>query len=164
MATEERLIIRRYQSSDKEEVYALHKLALKIAGNWDEIKKRAPTEWNDDDFNDIEGIYLKGGEFLVGEINGKIVAMGAIKKKSDDIAVLKRMRVHPDFQRRGYAQKILEMLENKAREMGFKKIILDTTLRAVAAQKMYLKNGYAETGRRKVEQFNTELIFYEKDL
>jgi RimJ/RimL family protein N-acetyltransferase len=158
------LSIRQYRPSDKEEVYSLHKLALGITGSRPYEKRDIPPEWNDSDFDDIEGTYLKGGEFLVGEIGGKIVAMGAIRRKSDDVCELKRMRVDPDFQGRGYAQRILTLLEDRAGQLGYKKIVLGTTARALAAQKMYLKNGYAETGRRRVEAFNTELLFYEKEL
>ncbi len=101
---------------------------------------------------------------MVGEIDGKIIAMGGFRKKSSDTVEMKRMRVDPQFQRRGYGQLILNMLEQRAREMGYKKMILDTTIRSKAAVSLYIKNGYKETGRRDVAQFNTVLIFFEKQL
>jgi len=54
--------------------------------------------------------------------------MGALKKKSDTAAQIKRMRVLPDFQRKGYGQLILDSLEIKARKLGFTELYLDTLL------------------------------------
>lgn len=111
----------------------------------------------------IEAAYLEdGGEFLVGTLDGRIVAMGALRKTSADRAEVKRMRVHPDFQRRGFGQTILDALETKAREMGYKTLHLDTSTLQTAAQQFYAKNGYAETGREKHGRFT--LIFYKKRL
>lgn len=82
--------------------------------------KPIPGPW-DKDLNDIENIYLKGGDFIVGELEGKVIAMGAFKRKDEEAAEIKRMRVHPDFQGRGFGQAILEELEKRAKKMGYKK-------------------------------------------
>ena len=106
--------IRRYKGIDKNKVFRLHTFALKKAtafckhGHWDE------------DFKNIENIYLKNnGEFLVGILNNKLVAMGALKKISKDIAEIKRMRVYPNFQRRGFGQLILDRLEEKSKKLNY---------------------------------------------
>ena len=39
------------------------------------------------------------------------------------------MRVHPEFQRRGFGQRILEALEKRAKELGYKEIQLDTIVK-----------------------------------
>jgi N-acetylglutamate synthase-like GNAT family acetyltransferase len=60
-------------------------------------------------------VYLKNqGEFLVGVCEGRIVAMGALRRTTNERAEIKRMRVHPDFQRCGFGQMILEALETDA--------------------------------------------------
>jgi GNAT superfamily N-acetyltransferase len=150
------LRIRRYKAEDREEVQALHKLALEQVGVY-----IGSGRW-DSDLDDIEGVYLKGGEFLVGECEGRIVAMGAFRRTSPERAELKRMRVHPDFQKRGFGQKILDALEKKARELGYTTLHLDTAVKQVAAQKLYAKNGYRETGRTVLGGFDA--ILYEKRL
>jgi hypothetical protein len=49
------------------------------------------------DLQDIPASYLVGGgEFLVGEIGGEVVAMGGLQLRTYEIAELKRMRVLPD--------------------------------------------------------------------
>jgi ribosomal protein S18 acetylase RimI-like enzyme len=152
----ERLSIRRYRAKDHEQVVALHRLALEQVGLF---IRSGP--W-DSDLDDIKGVYLKSGEFLVGEYERHIVAMGAFRRTSPERAELKRMRVHPDFQRRGYGQAILDALEKRAREMGYATLHLDTAVKQVAAQELYLKNGYQETGRTVLGGFDA--ILYEKRL
>ena len=154
-----KLKIRRFQLSDQKEIFELHKKALiAIAENF--YLSGSPWE---DDFKDLESTYIRpGGEFLVGEIEGKIVAIGALKKLSEDRAEIKRMRVDPDFQRRGFGQIILDELEVRAKELGFKSLQLDTALIQKAARKLYEKNGYKEFGRGIIN--GSKCIFYEKKL
>ena len=118
----------------------------------------------DSDLLNIEGVYLENnGAFLVGLLDGQIVAMGALRKISDEKGEIKRMRVLPQFQRQGFGQAILDVLEKEAVERGYKTLCLDTTVLQVAAQKMYLKDGYSEVRRTK-QGFPFEMIFYEKRL
>jgi GNAT superfamily N-acetyltransferase len=145
------LEIRQYQPYDQDAVWALHRLALEPIGIY-----ITHGPW-DEDLYQIDAAYLKsGGEFLVGTLDGRIVAMGAIRKTSADQAEVKRMRVHPDFQRRGFGQAILDALEAKARDLGYKMIHLDTSTIQTAAQRFYAKNGYVETGREKRAWFISE--------
>ena len=150
------LKIRIYRKSDLQEVRDLHILALKSTGAF-----AKSGSW-DDDLNHIKEIYLKDGEFVVGLLNDKLIAMGAIKKISNAIGEIKRMRVHPDFQRKGFGQLILNKLEKKAKKLGFKKLQLDTTINQVAAQKFYQKNNYIKTKLGQLGGF--EIIYYEKKL
>jgi GNAT superfamily N-acetyltransferase len=77
----------------------------------------------DDDLRSIPVSYLQdGGEFIVGLVNGRLVAMGRLRHITDAAAELKRMRVHPAFQRRGFGREILGALENRARELGYTKL------------------------------------------
>lgn len=152
------LKIRQYLPADSKAVFDLHNAALLATG-----AHVGNGEW-DSDLSDIENVYVKnGGLFLVGLIDGKIVAMGALKKVSSERAEIKRMRVLPEFQRKGFGQAILDVLEKEARAMGYTGLCLDTTILQVAAQKMYLKNGYTEIKRTK-EGFPFETLFYEKKL
>ena len=118
--------------------------------------------WDDDIFA-IEEVYLKHqGEFLVGECDGLLVAMGALKRTGPERAEIKRMRVHPDYQGRGYGQLILDELEARARALGYRTLHLDTSILQIPAQRLYEKNGYVEVGRDRYGQL--EVILYEKQL
>ena len=149
--------IRRYQESDHDQVWSLHNLALHSTG-----AHAGNGPW-DDDLYRVEKVYLDyGGEFLVGLQGGMIVAMGALKRSSGDRVEIKRMRVHPEFQRRGFGREILRRLEARAIELGYTTSHLDTTTQQVAAQKLYAQSGYSEIGRTTSGQF--DVILYEKRL
>jgi GNAT superfamily N-acetyltransferase len=151
------LQVRRYQEVDKEAVWELHNLALAPTG-----AHFGNGPW-DEDLRDIQSHYLDNlGEFLVGVLENQIVCMGAFRRRSASMAEIKRMRVHPKYQRKGYGQLILSKLEEKASQTGYTELCLDTTAKQVPAQKLYEKNGYQEIGRGFIASF--EVIFYEKKL
>ena len=151
------LTIRRYQSADRDEVLHLHVMGLQRVGAY---LGRGP--W-DDDIYAIEEAYLNNqGEFLVGLLAGRLVAMGAVRRTTVERAEVKRMRVHPDVQGRGYGQVILDALEQRARELGYTTLHLDTSVVQHVAQKLYLKNGYREVGREMHR--GLECILFEKQL
>jgi ribosomal protein S18 acetylase RimI-like enzyme len=149
------LTIRRYQSSDHAAVCELHKTALLAAGAY-----ISDGTFNAD-LEQIEAIYLDGyGEFLVGTLNDRIVAMGAFRRTGPDRAEIKRMRVHADFQRHGFGQAIYTALEKRAGELGYSLLHLDTAVVLVGAQHFYAKNGFKEVRRGKLGI--VDCIFYEK--
>jgi GNAT superfamily N-acetyltransferase len=149
--------IRRYNSEDNAAVWELHVAVLKASNAY-----IASGVW-DEDLNHIEDVYLKDGEFLVGTVDGKIVSMGALKRISSAVGEIKRMRTDPKFWRQGFAQAILNRLEERARELGYQKLVLDTqTVAQKAAQRLYEKNGYHEARRGTLG--GLEVIYYEKKL
>jgi GNAT superfamily N-acetyltransferase len=155
--TAEPLHIRRYEPGDKLAVRRLHDDALNEVG-----AHLGSGPW-DDDLDDIEHVYLgRGGEFLVGVLGGEVVAMGALMRISPERAELKRMRVRPGLQGRGYGQAMLDVLHRRASELGYSRLRLDTTVQQRAAQRLYLKNGYSEAGRGGVGPF--DCIFYEREI
>jgi GNAT superfamily N-acetyltransferase len=117
----------------------------------------------DDDVYAIEESYLNNqGEFLIGKWDGVFVAMGALRRTTPERAEVKRMRVHPDYQGRGFGQIILIELEARARALGYKTLHLDTGVVQVPAQKLYEKNGYRRVG---TDRFgDVDVILYEKEL
>jgi len=150
------LHIRRYESGDKDAVRRLHDDALNEVG-----AHLGSGPW-DEDLDEIEDLYLdSGGEFLVGVMDGEVVAMGALRRISPETAELKRMRVRPDLQGRGYGQTVLDALHRRAAELGYTTLRLDTTIQQRVAQHFYIKNGYREVGRGDIGPF--ECIFYERD-
>ena len=151
----EPLHIRRYEPSDKRAVRCLHDDALNEVG-----AHLGSGPW-DEDLDDIEHAYLEsGGEFLVGILQGEVVAMGALRRVPPDGAEIKRMRVRPDLQRRGFGQTMLDALHRRAAELGYSTLHLDTTVQQRAARHLYVKNGYREVGRGSVGPF--WCVFYER--
>ncbi len=147
--------VRRYRPSDHDPVWELHNFAL------NEVGAHAGNGPWDDDLHSIEAEYFEaGGEFYVGSIGSRIVAMGALKRLSDICAEICRMRVHPDFQRRGLGTKMLSALEERGRELGFRTFVLDTTVGQVAARSMYARAGYEEVSSGRKLGF--DVLMFEK--
>ncbi len=147
------LEIRRDHDDDEARVWRLHREGLVGVG-----ADLGDGPW-DDDLRAIRRVYLdSGGDFLVGVMDGEVVAIGALRPTSAQAAEIKRMRVDPNFERRGFGTALLEALEARARELGYRTLTLDTTIRQLAAQRLYESHGYAQVGRR------GDAILYEKPL
>ncbi|WP_226041802.1 GNAT family N-acetyltransferase [Natrinema sp. DC36] len=165
--------IRRYRPEDGEQVRELHETAMRDAGAYVDTV-------SDTDLERVFETYVDGdGEFLVGDLDGSVVAMGGFRPvgETDYIAEivpdlmdgaveLTRMRVDPDYQRRGYGRRIYEELERRARSQGATRIVLDTMAKQTAARRLYEAQGFEEVHRERIEAFDDpfELLVYRKPL
>jgi GNAT superfamily N-acetyltransferase len=151
------LNIRRYTPADQAAVESLHVLTIQAVGAY-----LGRGSW-DDDIYAIEEHYLNTqGEFLIGEIEGRLVTMGAFRCTSPTRAEIMRMRVHPDYQGQGFGVHILEELETRARSAGYTTLHLHTSIVQIGAQKLYEKHDFREVGRETYHGF--QIILYEKEL
>jgi len=163
------LTIRQYEPGDGERIRELDERTLREVNAYvddpEVVREMHPEgkETFDEDLYDISGKYLDaGGEFLVGLLDGEIVAMGALERESDTRARLTRMRVQPGHQRQGFGQAILDALESRAVELGYEELLLDTTARQEAARAFYEANDYAEFTREQWGEFDVRI--YRKSL
>ncbi len=79
---------------------------------------------------------------LVVYLNNKPVGCGAIKQIEPDSMEVKRMYTLPELRGQGIATKILLELEKWAKDLGYKKCVLETGKRQPEAIQLYTKNGY----------------------
>lgn len=165
-ATVTDLTIRRYEPADTDAVWDLHERALRSVGRFDPEYAHL-----DADLRSIPDEYLDaGGEFLVGEVDADLVAMGAVQPLSavdhhetdPDTGVVRRMRVDPDVQRHGYGSQMLGRLESRAADLGFERLALDTMHDQTAAIGLYESFGYVEQRRESTPA--GEMHFYAKAL
>ena len=131
----------RYRPEYREPMLALHRSAITgfILG--------MSQQDDEADLMAIEQIYLRtGGEFLIGFINEKLVAMGGFKRLPDTSAELRRMRIEREFQGRGCGTQLLRELERIAYQSGIRTLCLDTARKRPLTLEFYRKHGYQETG------------------
>lgn len=96
----------------------------------------------------VEDVYLRsGGEFLLGFLGPRLVAMGGFKRLSHDLAELRRMRIARELQGQGYGTLLLRELERRALQSGIRTLCLDTARRRPLTLEFYRKHGYQQTGR-----------------
>jgi hypothetical protein len=83
-----RITFRRYKDADHDDVWSVFADCTEQLGF-----QTGP--W-DDDFHAIPSDYLEpGDEFIVGEIDGRIVAFAGLQREDEDRAEIRRVGVHP---------------------------------------------------------------------
>ncbi|MEI7487084.1 MAG: GNAT family N-acetyltransferase [Chryseobacterium sp.] len=91
-----------------------------------------------DQFNKIDMIK----NCIVIYVYNNPAACGAFKKFEDDTVEIKTMYTHPNFRKRGLAGTIVKELESWAKEIGYKKAVLESSLEQNEALSVYEKSGY----------------------
>lgn len=102
------------------------------------------------------------GAFLLGTIQGRPVACGALKFMDHRTGYIKRMWVDPSMRGTGLGRRLLSALEGVAAARGCLAVQLETHRALGEAQSLYRSAGY-----REVEPFNDELYadhWFEKAL
>lgn len=167
---EERFDIRRPHSDDGGRIRELNESAM---ARTPEYVPDAP----DADLLDVTSHYIEvGGEFLVGTVDGTIVATGAYaipdtwKEEYVDLdrgtAEVTRMRVDPERQGNGFGTAIYHELERRARADGFRRFVLDTGADNAVARGFYESLGF-ECHRVTAIDFGEvelELALYQKSI
>jgi len=82
------------------------------------------------------------GVFLVILEHGVTVAGGAIRRLSVDTCEVKRMWTAPEHRRKGLASKVLDALEELARDRGYSRLRLETGPAQPEARALYERRGY----------------------
>jgi GNAT superfamily N-acetyltransferase len=132
----------RYRSEYREPMLLLHRSA--IAG----FTLGMSQAEDEADLVAIEEVYLRGGgEFLLGFIDEKLIAMGGFKRLSQTSAELRRMRIAPELQGSGYGTQLLRELERRAFHCGVRTLCLETARRRPLTLEFYRQHGYQEAGQ-----------------
>ncbi|MFF5501992.1 GNAT family N-acetyltransferase [Streptomyces roseolus] len=84
------------------------------------------------------------GAFLVGRYEGKAAACGGLVLLDADRAELTRVFIRPAFRGLGGADLLLGGLEEAARALGARRVVLNTRLDLVEARALYVRHGYGE--------------------
>ncbi len=93
----------------------------------------------------LPGRYAPPSGALLMLLDGdQIAGCGALRDLGDGIAEVKRMMVRPDFRGKGFGRAILLALLEKAKELGYTKVRLDTLRRLTAAINLYQAEGFTE--------------------
>ncbi len=132
----------RYRPEHQQAMLALHRSAVTgfVLG--------MSQQEDEADLMAIDEVYLRnGGEFLVGLLDDRLIAMGGLMRLSGTSAELRRMRIERGLQGRGYGTQLLRELERIAFQSGIRAICLDTAKRRPLTLKFWRKHGYQETGR-----------------
>ena len=82
------------------------------------------------------------GAFLVAEWDGRLAGCAGLRKHDADVAELKRMYVRSAYRRQGLARVLLSAAEERARALGYRRLVLETGAEQPEALALYLATGY----------------------
>ncbi len=101
---------------------------------------------------------------FVGRIDGRAVAIGALRRHGDGVGEVKRMYTRPEVQGRGIGGAIVAAIETMARREGLGRLVLETGDRHPAAWRVYERAGFARCGPVLDYPESPWSVFYEKAL
>lgn len=89
-----------------------------------------------------EEVSGRRGAFLIVYVEGKAVGCGAVRLTDPETGELKRMYVAPAVRGRGLGRRLVSALEEEARSLGARRLILETGIRQAAAIALYRASGF----------------------
>lgn len=104
------------------------------------------------------------GTFLVAYVDGHPAACGGIQRAGDRVAELKRMFVRQRYRRAGLGRTILRAIEEKAADLGYEALRIETGPRQPDAIALYRAEGYEEVPPFPLHEEDADGIFFTKAL
>jgi putative acetyltransferase len=99
----------------------------------------------DKDLDTIEASYfLKGGYFGVVEENNSIIATFGLYRENATTCELRKMYCLPSSRGKGLGKNLLQFALEKAKELGFSRVVLETASPLKEAIGLYKKYGFVE--------------------
>ncbi len=110
----------------------------------------------------IEEFVPPRGAFVLGMLDGRSVACGAIRTLKPRVGYIKRMWVSLEMRGLGVGRRLLEALEHQAQQLGYNRVCLETNRALREAIALYRASGYREVDRFNDEQYAD--YWFEKSL
>ncbi len=126
-------------------------LAGLIRTNLEEFHLDIPgTAYYDESLDHLSEYYLADPDnraYYCFLEDGKLIGGVGLSRFEGEICELQKLYLDPAFKGRGYGYVLMEHIENKAREMGFTQMYLETHTNLEAALHLYEKCGYRRIPR-----------------
>ena len=113
-------------------------LASRFEGGFDPSRDKA---------GEMNEMTPPAGVFVLARLEGDPVGCGGLKRIDETTGEIKRVWTAPSARGLGVARKIVRRLEAAARDLGLKRVRLDTNRALTEAQALYRAEGYREVER-----------------
>jgi putative acetyltransferase len=124
-------------NADAEQARAL------VFGVLEEYGLRADPEGIDSDLDDLDASYAaRGGLFDVLEEDGRVVGTVGLFPLRDGVCELRKMYLAREARGRGLGRRLLDHALERARELGFRRVELETSSKLVEAIALYRRYGF----------------------
>ncbi len=117
-----------------------------------------------DDLKPDELLPPTGRFLVVYDDDGSAIGCGAIRRRDDGAAEIKRMYVRAAARSRGISRVILRELEHSARTSGYRACVLETGLRQPEAIALYESSGYTRIANYGYYRDSELSVCYRKEL
>jgi putative acetyltransferase len=117
---------------------------LLVFGVLAEFELKPDPDITDADLKDIEANYLnRGGVFdVIEDGEGNIVGTYGLYPLNESTCELRKMYLVPAVRGQGLGEYVLGKAVERAKEMGFKEMVLETSSKLAAAIQLYRKFGF----------------------
>jgi GNAT superfamily N-acetyltransferase/DNA-binding HxlR family transcriptional regulator len=114
-----------------------------------ELDRRFPTGFDPGNAlrGDAPSYRSPNGVFVVVHSDGDPAACGGVQRVDDTTCEIKRMWVRPEWRGVGLGRRLLDHLEQRCRELGAARVVLDTNSVLTEAISMYERAGFRSTER-----------------
>ena len=148
--TDQQIEIRAFRPADAKPVTALFaRINRQLAPvGQAEVFERYIARSVADELGDIPAYYAaaRGSGFWVAVQDGQLAGFFGLEPAGRGAAELRRMYVAPEYRRRGLGRRLLANAESMARQMGYDRMDLSTSVLQDAALALYRHAGYEEIG------------------
>jgi putative acetyltransferase len=110
----------------------------------EEYGLRRDPDGTDADLRDIEGNYRAAGgcfDVLVDE-SGRVAGSVALMPRPDGECEMRKMYLAKEFRGEGHGRALLEHAIERARQLGFRRIVLETAFVLREAIQLYVQRGF----------------------
>lgn len=122
-----------------------HEAIAAMTAYFDELAVRFTDGFDPGDtlVGDAPSMRPPSGTFVVARTEyDEVAACGGVLRHDEESAEIKRMWVHPDWRGVGLGRRLLDHLEQRAGDLGYTRIVLDTNATLTEAIAMYEGSGY----------------------
>ena len=122
----------------------------------------------EEDMNTLEKFMPPKGRLLLGYVEDQPMGIACLKSLTDSVGEVKRMYVRPEARNRGLGRALLTQLLEKARQIGYQRVRLDSARFMTEAHQLYRTNGFREIeayeGSEIPKEFQKNWIFMEREV
>lgn len=117
------------------------------------LEGQVPDNDTGADIDNLQEAYFSddgASGFWVAEYEGDILGMVGVQQGGENVAEVRRLRVHPDYRRRGIGTRLMEQAITFCREKAYLKVILDTRIEREPAIRLFEKFGFTLSRTRDI--------------